>query len=330
MKCLAYSFTKEDSDMEISHRVLVPGLILAWLISSPEKANEPAPTVDSVLAKWEEASQKVKTLDAKLTVWRYDQVFDRDHQATITLGRFYYEAPNLGRYEIRKNAKGATNDWSSVSEAIIWTGKETLWIEGDTRRCRKFSTAELQLLLSQPEYKKSYWFSGLFRGLLGAEEMLPLTIGIHATEVRERFEVTLKEKRGDERIELKVVPKPQMVNARFREIDVILDAKTYMTIATQEVSGNGTLRTVLELSEQKVNQRPSDRNQLLFPDLSGLRVDKIEPPPSRLEKRVGIATESRTSTRPLDSHLMVDERGVIWDGGKPVGVWDVNGGNNGN
>ena len=173
---------------------------------------------------------------------------------TITQGRFYYEAPNLGRYEIRKNAKGATNDWSSVSEAIIWTGKETLWIEGDTRRCRKFSTAELQLLLSQPEYKKSYWFSGLFRGLLGAEEMLPLTIGIHATEVRERFEVTLKEKRGDERIELKVVPKPQMVNARFREIDVILDAKTYMTIATQEVSGNGTLRTVLELSEQKVNQ----------------------------------------------------------------------------
>ena len=173
--------------MKISRLVLVPGLILAWLVSSLGNAREPAPTVDAILSKWEEASQKVKTLDAKLTVWRYDQVF-ADGQPTITLGRFYYEAPNLGRYEIRKNAKGATNDWSSVSEAIIWTGKETLWIEGDTRRCRKFSTAELQLLLSQPEYKKSYWFSGFFRGLLGAEEMLPLIIGIHATEVRERFE----------------------------------------------------------------------------------------------------------------------------------------------
>ena len=144
--------------MKIPHRVLVPGLILAWLISSLGKAKEPDPTVDSVLAKWEEASQKVKTLDAKLTVWRYDQVFDRDHQPTITQGRFYYEAPNLGRYEIRKTAKGATNDWSSISEAIIWTGKETLWIEGDTHLCRQCSTAKLQSMLSEPEENDFGWW----------------------------------------------------------------------------------------------------------------------------------------------------------------------------
>ena len=115
--------------MKISHLVLVPGLILAWLVSSLGNAKEPDPTVDSVLAKWEEASQKCKTLDAKLTVFRYDGVFGNG-QPTITQGRFYYEAPNLGRYEIRKTAKGATNDWSNIAEAIIWTGKETLWIDG--------------------------------------------------------------------------------------------------------------------------------------------------------------------------------------------------------
>ena len=48
--------------------------------------------------------------------------------------------------------------------------------------------------------------------------------------------------------------------------------------------------------------------------------------PSRLEKRVGLAAESTTSMRPLGGHLMVDAHGIIWDGGKPVGVWDVNNG----
>ena len=91
--------------MEISHRVLVSGLILAWLVGSLGNAKGTGSTVDSVLAKWEEASQKCKTLDAKLTVWRYDDVFDRDHQPTITQGRFYYKAPNLGRYEIRKKPR---------------------------------------------------------------------------------------------------------------------------------------------------------------------------------------------------------------------------------
>jgi len=80
--------------MKIVHHVLTPGLILAWLVSSLGNAKEPDPTVDSVLAKWEEASQKCKTLDAKLTVWRYDQVFDRDHQPTITQGRMLAAAGN--------------------------------------------------------------------------------------------------------------------------------------------------------------------------------------------------------------------------------------------
>ena len=110
--------------MKTFNPVLVPGLILAWLVSSPGNAKEPdlavdsvlakwlvgspgnakepLPAVDSVLAKWEEASRKCKTLDAKLTVFRYDGIFGDGRQPTITQGRFYYEAPNLGRYEIRK------------------------------------------------------------------------------------------------------------------------------------------------------------------------------------------------------------------------------------
>ena len=91
--------------MKVFPIVLISGSVLASLVSSPGNAKEPEPTVDSVLSKWEEASQKCKTLDAKLTVFSYDAVFDDGHP-TITQGRFYYEAPNLGRYEIRKRESG--------------------------------------------------------------------------------------------------------------------------------------------------------------------------------------------------------------------------------
>ncbi|MGA2257827.1 MAG: hypothetical protein ABSG53_24455 [Thermoguttaceae bacterium] len=260
--------------MKVFHFVLVTGLILTWLVSSLGDAKEADPTVDSVLAKWEEASQKCKTLDAKLTVWRYDQVFDRDHQPTITQGRFYYEAPNLGRYETRKTAKAAANDWSSVSEAIIWNGKEMLWIEGDTRHCRRFSTAKLQSLLSEPEKNDFGWwrvFARAFaRRFQGPKQFQPLLIGIPASEVRERFYVTITERGGV--LYLRALPKRSVDAADYSRIDVILNAKTYMTVATEIISPSGRERMVVQLNDPQVNRRPSDRDQLLAPDLSGLHI----------------------------------------------------------
>lgn len=265
--------------MKVFPIVLISGSVLASLVSSPGNAKEPEPTVDSVLSKWEEASQKCKTLDAKLTVFSYDAVFDDGHP-TITQGRFYYEAPNLGRYEIRKreSSQAATNNWSNILEAIIWTGKDTLWIDGNRLRCQKFSTEKLRSLLNQPESKNEGWFFGIFAnlgrqialGLQGPQGSCLLLVGIRAAEIRERFDVTI-EKSGED-IQLKAVPKRQADKTCFCEIDVILNAKTYMTVATQVVSPRGDQRVVHQLSDPKVNQRPSDRDQLMAPDLSGLRV----------------------------------------------------------
>ncbi len=293
---------KDDSKMKTFNPVLVPGLILAWLVSSPGNAKEPdlavdsvlakwlvgspgnakepLPAVDSVLAKWEEASRKCKTLDAKLTVFRYDGIFGDGRQPTITQGRFYYEAPNLGRYEIRKRktARGAPNDWSNLAGVIIWTGKETLWIDGDTLRCQKFSTEELRSVTNQPERENYGWFFGIFANigrqlaliLQGPQQCCLLLVAVRAAEVRERFDVTI-DKSGED-IRLKAIPKRPADKTRFREIDVILSRKTYMAVATQVVSPSGRERVVHQLSEPEVNQRPSDRDQLIAPDLSGLYV----------------------------------------------------------
>ena len=248
-------------------------------------------------------ARKCKTLDAELTVFHYDAVFGDPHHPVITQGRFYYEAPNLGCYEIRKYesagflvddfvgadgnghheirnreaAKNAANNWRNISEAIIWTGKETLWIEGPKRNCRKYSTAKIEAVLSRPESKNECLFGIIWAfsrqlacRLQGPRQIHPLLIGIPATEVRQRFDVTIE--RSGEDIQLKAVPKQQVDRGCFREIDVILNAKTFMTVATQEVLPSGRDRTVYQFSDAKVNQRPSDRDQLLAPDLSGLHV----------------------------------------------------------
>lgn len=96
--------------MRITQFVLVSGMIVACLVSSSGNATEPTRTVDSVLAKWEAASRACKTLDAKFTTWKYDPVFG-DGEPTIARGRFYYEAPNVGRYEIRESSDDTVNAW---------------------------------------------------------------------------------------------------------------------------------------------------------------------------------------------------------------------------
>jgi formylglycine-generating enzyme required for sulfatase activity len=57
-------------------------------------------------------------------------------------------------------------------------------------------------------------------------------------------------------------------------------------------------------------------------DFTGFRVARTSYP---LEERAGLSGKPTTRMRPLGRHLMVDEHGIIWDGGRPVGIWGVNG-----
>ena len=261
--------------MKMFHLVLIPGLVMAWLVSAPSNAKEPDPPVDSVLAKWEGASQKCRTLDAKLAVLRYD-AFNRDRPRT-SWGRFYYEAPNVGRYEIRRyeireGGGGNVNNWSALPEVWIWNGKEMLLIDGPKRTCSRFPLAKSQTLQDKPEGKKlmASFIAAFVRRLQSPQECLPLVVDIRAADVRKRFDVTIE--RSDEDILLKAVPKGRSDLDIYREIGVIVNAKTHLTSAIQVVDPDARGRAVFQLTEQKVNQRPSDRDQLIAPDLSGFRV----------------------------------------------------------
>jgi hypothetical protein len=63
------------------------------------------------------------------------------------------------------------------------------------------------------------------------------------------------------------------------------------------------------------------------------RLQKMERRLSKLEKRVELRADPAAKPgadptkkmRPLGSHLMVDEKGIIWSHGRPVGYWGVDG-----
>ena len=136
----------------------------------------------------------------------------------------------------------------------------------------------MRSVTNQPERENYGWFFGIFANigrqlaliLQGPQQCCLLLVAVCAAEVRERFDVTI-DKSGED-IRLKAIPKRPADKTRFREIDVILSRKTYMAVATQVVSPSGRERVVHQLSEPEVNQRPSDRDQLIAPDLSGLYV----------------------------------------------------------
>jgi hypothetical protein len=269
-------------------------VVLVCLGGSRCLAGNSLPSVDSVLAKWEAASQTCKILDAKVTEWRYDAVFG-GKEPTISQGRFYYEAPNIGRYEIGESSRGAGFD-RAPAEVLIWNGKETLWIDRKRLICEKYSTEEIESLLgkgrivSQPPLHQEggFWsfFPALARTLAyhlqGPRQFIPLVVGVRASEVRERFDVTIAAKGKD--ILVKAVPKQPSDKTEIREIDILLNGSTYFTSAVQQISRNGKDRRVVALDDLKLNKKPGDQDELLAPNLFGFSVRKnslLPPSPAK-------------------------------------------------
>ena len=102
-----------------------------------------------------------------------------------------------------------------------------------------------------------------------SQACFPLVTNIRRTDLHERFSLTL-ERQDSYQIRLKATPRCQDDGADLCEIQVILNVKTYMTYATQRIAANKD-RTISVMEEQKVNQRPTDRDAMMNPDLSGFR-----------------------------------------------------------
>ena len=264
---------------------LLAVVLLAVPLAAP-RCLRPAPQtlVSTVLAKWEEASQKCKSLDAKLTIWHYDGVFNGD-KPTIEHGRFYYESPDIGRFQIGTTCDEKADDWKAFSEVIIWNATDTLSIDPKTLACLKYSRAALQAAIDADEKSGDKsdggWLAQIFSGFgralanryVSPQRSLPLVVDVRDDDLRARFDMTFDQRDGQPCIT--AIPKRKTEKACFSKIEVLLDAKTHMTAAIQVFSVNGRERVVYELSNLKINERPSDRDQLLHPNLSWIGKEQV-------------------------------------------------------
>jgi hypothetical protein len=198
-------------DMKI-HNVFV--ILILAATSGRCFADDPAPTVDEVLSKWEAASKKCQSFDSKVVRCRYDGVFSNNDKPDVSHGRFYYEAPNAMRFELWKGKTQPTNDWSNVSEAYVWKGDETLCIGGsriglDRRmievmlpaRCTRISWPTGWKPLEKTP-SKSGWglfdfdFSGLRRLAHDPREVFPVVVEINAAVIRDRYTLSLESRKA--------------------------------------------------------------------------------------------------------------------------------------
>jgi hypothetical protein len=98
-----------------------------------------------------------------------------------------------------------------------------------------------------------------------------LMVDIRAEELRKDYELSYKKHNGD--LLLTAIPKKNS-QCIYTQIHVILDFKTYQTKAVQYVLSRHHYVSIA-LYDQKHNEKPADRDQLLKPDLSKLNIDEV-------------------------------------------------------
>ena len=214
---------KEDARMRTAQLLMVLGFTANSIVGSLCHAGKPDPAVESVLAKWEDASKKCRSLDAKVTVYRYDPVF-RDNNPIISHGRVYYEAPNFARYEIgiEEGQHGkATGSWRSqeTPETIVWTDNGLFYIDHRDKTCRFSSSEGIQFARKRLEQmpENSVWerfCKKLSQAILWPtqftkpDDVLFLNTDTHAKQ--QRFDFTAENREG--KIMVKAVPKGALIN----------------------------------------------------------------------------------------------------------------------
>jgi hypothetical protein len=252
-----------------TYRVLIVSCFvmktLVGLLDSGECAQQ---SVESVLVNWEEASRKCQILDAKLEIIHYNRVFS-DKQPVCTQGRFYYEAPNFARYE-------------SGTEHIVWSSEGLFINNKQDKTCMFWSSQTIQTVQqSMGQMPETTFWQRLWKGycsmftlparLSQQDDLLPLFLNINIQREKQRFDFTIQERDG--KIIVKAIPK--LKKETFREIDVMLDADSYLLLAHRLIAVSGDI-TVRVFDNMMINKAPPDREVMITPIPPGYDVFKAE------------------------------------------------------
>jgi len=242
--------------------VIVVGLICGADVC----AEEPLPTVESVVAAWSEASRECRSLEAKLVVYTYDRVFGDG--PTTAAGRYRYEMGGDLRLHVAKR------------DDLVRRGK-TIWvIDRERERFQQLDLDELAKAASDPPLPWYHWLGNIYRGLgqmyrtLAERGGLPFLMLPDAERLTSQYALELC--RDGDRLLMHARPK-DATNAYDYTADLWFAWKNAepLPFAVRHFVGAGTSVTYV-LDEVRVNETPPDRDAFMQPDLMAYREIRMD------------------------------------------------------
>ena len=141
------------------------------------------------------------------------------------------------------------------------------------------------------------------RHLTGPQHLLPLVVDVRAAEVRERFDLTIIQ-RSDKEIMLKRSQGKER-QGRVRQNRRAPGRENLHDLRDSGLVSQWQGANRLSVCRQKVNQRPSDRDQLIAPDLARLQMVSTLPDRStRLSADAMAIREVLDAVPDIDHHVL--------------------------
>ncbi len=258
--------------------VLLGALVLSAVAAVRAQDAEPdAPSadrqLDAVLVKWQQATDKIDSLEGVQDRIVYDKVF---FTAKHTRGHFYYQAPDKGRIDFDAPRDAQPN--ASVQKTDPQTGKvlkfDVAAGQPETWICDgKFI---VQIDHTQKTANK-YPLPPDVQGKNIINGPLPFLFGLPPDVARQRYQLSLLGQ-NEHGLWIHVIPKWKQDAANYREATVILDPQTFLPKAVQLIDPAGTKETVFMFRDMKVNQAGNGNIVQRIIRAGLLRGDPFDPP----------------------------------------------------
>lgn len=211
------------------------------------------PKLEAVLKEWFAKTKNVQKLQGEHTRFSYEMTFS---VATVSEGKFYYEAPDKGRIDIEPTPQSSLNDVDPNTGGVqimddaknVYTCKDDQperWICDGAQLLKIDDTAKTYELLPIPE---SHQGANIMDG------PLPFLFGLPPEKAKARYAMELKPHNNPSIVYLVVKPRMQQDAANWQRADVMLSRETFLPQAVRLLDPSGNRITVFAFKSQEANK----------------------------------------------------------------------------
>jgi TIGR03009 family protein len=196
----------------------------------PLRIEKLSPELEKILKDWEFQTSKFNTMAGGFMRYRYDKTFEIEKRAE---GKFVYEAPDKGNYELR----AAKIEKGTVSQKIGETGTPYAVKPDEPERWVCNGKKVIKINDKEKTYEEVE-IPSESQGQNIIDGPLPFLFGMKAEKAKRRYKFTLK-KRDESEIKLEVIPRMPTDAANWVKATVIIEAKTYKPKAIKLLDPTG-------------------------------------------------------------------------------------------